>query len=864
MGCGSSKVDDLPVVALCRERRDLIRAAAGHRFALASRHESYFRALESVGEALHRFVQEELTVVPTPSTSSGAPSSPVLTIPSSEGKAPKSKTGSRSGSGGEDAGGGGSSSSLSSLTHSPSPEGSHLHFSSGSETEEIPEGEGGGAGGEPYQYTWPGVPSPYYNYMRHSSAIPTMVYQAPFAGYGYTEPYGVPDGYFGAPVGSAPPGDASSYYYYGTSMSPQKPPAAAPQPPPPPPAPEGSTWDFLNPFESYEHIYSSYRFGSVPSSPNSSEVREQEGIPDLEEETEPEPMKEPSKGKKRVSGDLGKEPGPSSSKSVPAHEKNATELEDKGSKSSSEGGYVKCSEESSSFGDSGNCSTSKSSGRGSKTGTWGGGDKLRGVMEEDTKKKEVTFELGTSLPTEKSGPTLEAALSTEGTRNVTEVAKEIKEQFKMAASSGTEVSAMLEVGKLRYQSTNAAFREISSRILDSFPMLANSCHSFKGAHFLNAHSLKIPKVRYGNFANSVGMRSGNLSSTLEKLSVWEKKLYKEVKDEERLRVIYEKQCKRLKNLDDRGAESHKIDATRASIRKLLTKIDISIKSVDVISSRIHKLRDEELQPQLIELVQGLIRMWKSMLDCHQKQFLAIAESKSRNLMAKTSIQRGSVAKLTRELELELLHWLSTFNEWISIQRVYFRTLNEWLQKCLYPELEETPDGVAPYSPGKLGAPAAFVICNDWCEAMEKISEDDVIVAVQTFAAGVHQLWESQDEEERQKLRAEYLSKDLAGRLRSLQNDTGLPVLQDGSSNTAISLTENANASLHGRMVSLESMRKRLEEETAKHEEVVKQINAAARTGLRTGLVPIFHALGSFSLDTLKAYEKIRISQRAGS
>ena len=75
-------------------------------------------------------------------------------------------------------------------------------------------------------------------------------------------------------------------------------------------------------------------------------------------------------------------------------------------------------------------------------------------------------------------------------------------------------------------------------------------------------------------------------------------------DEERLRTIYEKQCKRLKTLDSRGAESSKIDATEASIRKLLTKMNISIRTVEAISLRIHKLRDDELQPQLAALING--------------------------------------------------------------------------------------------------------------------------------------------------------------------------------------------------------------------------------------------------------------------
>ena len=68
--------------------------------------------------------------------------------------------------------------------------------------------------------------------------------------------------------------------------------------------------------------------------------------------------------------------------------------------------------------------------------------------------------------------------------------------------------------------------------------------------------------------------------------------------------MYEKQHRRLKTLDEEGAEARKMDAARASIRRLLTKLDVSVKAIDSISSRIHKLRDEELQPQLAELVHG--------------------------------------------------------------------------------------------------------------------------------------------------------------------------------------------------------------------------------------------------------------------
>lgn len=57
-------------------------------------------------------------------------------------------------------------------------------------------------------------------------------------------------------------------------------------------------------------------------------------------------------------------------------------------------------------------------------------------------------------------------------------------------------------------------------------------------------------------------------------------------------------------MDEQGAESSKIDATQASIRRLLTKLNVCIKAIDAIAHRIHKLRDEELQPQVAELIHG--------------------------------------------------------------------------------------------------------------------------------------------------------------------------------------------------------------------------------------------------------------------
>lgn len=71
-----------------------------------------------------------------------------------------------------------------------------------------------------------------------------------------------------------------------------------------------------------------------------------------------------------------------------------------------------------------------------------------------------------------------------------------------------------------------------------------------------------------------------------------------------MRLLHDRNSKKLQRLDERGAEAHKIDATQKLLRKLSTQIMIAIQIVNSISTKINVLRDEELWPQIYELIQG--------------------------------------------------------------------------------------------------------------------------------------------------------------------------------------------------------------------------------------------------------------------
>ncbi|KAI3460570.1 hypothetical protein Pfo_017233 [Paulownia fortunei] len=824
MGCSGSKAEDLPLVVRCRERRELIRAAANHRYALAAAHVSYFRSLKDVGDALRKFVDEELITISASSSSSL--SSPSLILqPASK---VKIKNADKSlhlyddeddshlhlsdSSTDNDGDSEGDYKHQHHEHHShDSDDGRHQHhshrahehkgkgFDDGVENfhnveESSSRYPGGGFYGYGYGHGFedglmndlsmsPSYPLPplsygdpytgqrdlqgmrqplqlwHYsnnsnvNYMKNSAPAMKTVVQDPPAqpAYGYSNSYwNSPAGYGGDyryfPMGPAVRMRNSE----GVKVSPQK-------EAPPPPSPKASAWDFFNPFDVFDGGYADYSssgkygYGSNSSSPDSSEVREREGIPDLEEETENEVYKEALKGK-RMNGEAKKSSGEStpgsravpvksietssrsvplrrsegSSRSVPLHKSESSsrsvpswsseESEKPSMPLQYSGESVKTSmppqycEEIAKPSMSQLHSKGKSWADQSPNGDMAGSINLidespetlvsKSLDEGSVKKKgeasEVEWTSKQDLDSSRSSSV--TMLPPHGIRDLREVMAEIRDDFEIASSYGKEVAMMLEVGKLPYRP--GFLKVILSRMLYLIaPSLTFRDSSSMQSVKLASRSMKLAKSYFEDVGKDVNAKVCNLSSTLDKLYAWEKKLYKE--DEERLRVMYEKQCKRLKILDEEGAESSKIYAAQASTRRLLTKLDVSIKAIDVISSRIHKLRDEELQPKVAALIHGLIRMWKAMLKCHQKQFQAIMESKMRKLKVNTGLQADSSSRATTGLEKELHAWCHHFNDWIGFQKSYVESLNGWLLQCLQYEPEDTPDGPVPYSPASL-------------------------------------------------------------------------------------------------------------------------------------------------------------------
>lgn len=598
MGCGSSKVDDLPLVMRCRQRKEMIKSAMDYRYDLSSSHLAYFHSLKDIGYALSRFIDEEV-VIPSSYTSS-----PVLTLPSDEGKTNKSS---------------GSSGSISHIHSIHGNEDSHLHLSSDSESDlgsssgghihihdDSDDYDGSVRGNKskppsssfysPYNHNQTNWDDPF---VMNGGPIPSQHHEGtnqtnqgdPYGANSAPSPYQSPaDPAFGSAWGpyggifdsysgyrgntnfyymkkSAPasrtvihqeargfqetgqwpdPSDYNSYEsegFFGLGMSgssaPEEPnqhnSAKASSPPPPP---KVSGWDFLNFFDGYDNGYQShgYGFASVVSSPDTIELREREGIPDLEEETENESHSEGVYMGEKL--DTKRNIGKDTTKSF--SEENTEVSLSKGLSRSNGGGSKRVppgNSEGTSKGENDE-GTSHSVPLQNDEGSHLVNVKVdmsmpetvsESVGEHHESKKEVSFDVdeGSIHEVESSRLSSLTTLSAHGSRDVQEVFNEIKDEFDVAFGYGKEVAVMLEAGKVPYRPRFAVLKVALSRILYLIaPSFSSSLHP-KQSDISHSQITKLARSYHQDAVTDIP--SISLSSTLEKLYAWEKKLYKEVK-----------------------------------------------------------------------------------------------------------------------------------------------------------------------------------------------------------------------------------------------------------------------------------------------------------------------------------------------
>lgn len=683
MGCSTSKLDDEEAVQLCKDRKNFIKEAVDHRLQFASGHIAYIQSLKRVSDALRDYIEgDEPREFLLDSYTKTTPFTPLK----------------------KDAQNGFISISPNSFTISPIQTNPNSSFK--------------------------------INYLRPSGPSSVSVEERPQASpetvrvetynYNFNSPmhqYGMDGGFFS--MQNSPMN--ASFFQYSPNNRPNL----------PPPSPQSSQWDFFwNPFSSLDY----YGYPNRSSMDNQSvldddltglrQVREEEGIPELEEETEQEEngnavnMKN-KKGKVEVNTsneEVVVEDVDDDDDDDDDEDEDETESEDE----------VKTPQ-----------SNANHSMEVSKAQNVGHVSNQETTVSGDKEGKEET-------------PGFTVYVNQRPT-NMAEVIRDLEEQFMIVCDSANEVSAMLEASRAQYSTSSNELTAM--KMLNPVALLRSASSRSSSSRFLMNSSTSKDESHESSsdLSDEPSMFSGSHQTTLDKLYAWEKKLYQEVRAGERVRLAYEKKCAQLRDHDVKGDDPFSVDKTRTAIRDLHTQIKVSIHSVESVSKRIETLRDEELQPQLLELIQGLSRMWKVMAECHQTQKRTLDEAKF--LLAGTPSKHAGTKKYTlsspsephrlarsaSQLEAELRNWRTTFHSWITSQRSYIHALTAWLMRCVGSDPNSSK---LPFSPRRSsGAPPIISICIQWSRFLDGVAEGPVIDGLDFFAAGVGSLYAQQMRED---------------------------------------------------------------------------------------------------------------------
>ncbi|BFG42351.1 hypothetical protein CerSpe_286250 [Prunus speciosa] len=444
-------------------------------------------------------------------------------------------------------------------------------------------------------------------------------------------------------------------------------------------------------------------------------------------------------------------------------------------------------------------------------------------------------------------------------RELLEALRDIVDLFTRACDSAKDVSRMLEANKVQLQSGLEEIKENSTKLIQAIAWhQSTSSSKLSSCKSLVSSSSKSSST-WTEFKNDLfddygGMDSGSHALTLGRLYAWEKKLYEEVKAGDITRKLYERKCSRLKHQDI--GDDDAMDKTRAAVKDLYARILVAIRSAESISKRIQILRDEELQPQIVELLKGLMRTWKIMLECHETQNKILFDVKSFAGSTYGKFSNNSHRRATLQLQVELQNWHECFKEYVAAQKAYVETLHGWLTKFVVPEDEFYSRSRSSAVPYGVNGPPLLVICRDWLVSVDKLPDRAVTIALKSFTKDVRALSLQQGEEQQQKRKVDSLAKELDRRILSFQKTESRLLEPKLTEHKCESDMERQSESLTEKKEQLDMFRRKLDVEREKHQNYMKETQRITLKGFQTGFCAVFESLSEFSKASQKMYNEL--------
>ncbi|EXC35329.1 hypothetical protein L484_026653 [Morus notabilis] len=427
------------------------------------------------------------------------------------------------------------------------------------------------------------------------------------------------------------------------------------------------------------------------------------------------------------------------------------------------------------------------------------------------------------------------------TKDVVEIMKELDEYLLKAAEAGSQLSLLLEVPSSGFSS--ASHHTTKGGKVYSYGWGLSPSSWTWGSSGSSPKMSGFGKTCGGDVGKVVNGTSH--CSTVERLYAWEKKLFEEVKTAETVKIEHEKKVATLKKLEMKRADYMKTEKAKKEVEKLESEMMVASQAIETTSAEIIKLRETELYPQLLELVKGLMCMWRSMYECHQVQKHIVQQLKYLNVIPSTEPTSEIHRQTTLQLELEVQQWHLSFCNMVKAQQDYIQSLTGWLRLSLFQfnrnPLARTSQESKIYS-----------LCEEWHLAVDRIPDKVASEGIKSFLTVIHAIVVQQAEEQKQKKKSESVFKDLEKKmleLRSLESKYGPYSMSESSGITGRNPVAEKRAKV-------EMLKAKAEEEKTKHEKSVSVTRAMTLNNLQMGLPHVFEGMVGFSSVCMHAFESV--------
>ncbi|KAG0452619.1 hypothetical protein HPP92_025283 [Vanilla planifolia] len=332
---------------------------------------------------------------------------------------------------------------------------------------------------------------------------------------------------------------------------------------------------------------------------------------------------------------------------------------------------------------------------------------------------------------------------------------DLDEHFLRASESAHDISKMLEATRMHYHSNFADNRghiDHSARVLQ----VITWNRSFKGIPYANDGKDDYDNGEYETHA-----------TVLDKMLAWEKKLYEEVKAGELMKIEYQRKVALLNRQKKRGTNPETIEKTKAAVSHLHTRYIVDMQSMDSTVSEIQHLRDAQLYPRLVELVDGMGNMWEAMLHHHSCQLKLVVDLRALDIpnapMETTEQHYGRTVQLQEVVK----DWQSQFENLVKYQKDYIHFMNSWLKLNLIPIESSLKEKVS--SPPRVHHPPIQVLLCAWNDQLEKLPDDLAKSAISSFSAVIKTIALLQHDELKQRDKCEETRKEYTRKARAFED-----------------------------------------------------------------------------------------------